>query len=248
MHWVILWLRALGPEWVSAIATLAYVVIFVATVFYVHNQFKEAIKVRKLQVDIALTTEKSRTDNLALDRELYQSFFDNNYSFSEIRASDELKMYVSEIVRKCSRIGLLLESEYVDSDSPSIYTRAIYFIRMWIILEDHIRAGRAHRGTPTHAAPMQRVAATSLRNFLNDPANCNGLKIFPPNDKTNGKLYSRDDLARKLDELDAELKEWDKGRSAARRTRRWRWLREWRTAVLRTRKSAVSPASAPPAK
>src|SRR5260370_24484664 len=109
----------------SAWATCFYVLVFVLSVIYIHHQFRESIKVRKLQVDIALNAERNRVDNIDLHQELHECFFDNDCSYRADRASKELKTHVSEIVRSCNRIGLLLD--YLDRDSPAIYARAHYF-------------------------------------------------------------------------------------------------------------------------
>jgi hypothetical protein len=170
------------------------------------KHIEEMTKLRRLEVELALSAERTRSRRFDLDQALYNKFCEDGFVLKFDDAAAELQTYVLEMIRALSRIGMILQGGALDHSSPSIRERADHFVRCWLVLEHHINEERAKRGIRSWQAPIQYLTVVSLRQLLRDPSV--SLRIFSRDKPSVEKIYSYKELADRLGSLERQLVDW----------------------------------------
>jgi len=191
--------------WASGATIVGTLLVAVAAYIYL-RQLNTMNNTRKLQADLSLFAETHKVGNVRFERMLYGHFCENNFGLPLDGMDDDLRAYIVSTVDALSRVGVLLQNRFIDQSSASVRLLADRALRMWLILEEYVKRSRRRRGDPSWAVEMQLLASAALRQRLKNSRTGDFTIYHPDSTRSECKVYSRDSLHQKLQELETELK------------------------------------------
>ena len=131
-----------------ALSAFATLLVVLAAAIFAMRQLQSMNRTQKLQVALRLFDEFKEIEKLASTRHLYENFCENKRFKLDIAGmSSEERKDITDILHTYAQIGAFVRADLAEGKFV-VPLLAGVCVRMWIVLEEHIREERDRRQYP----------------------------------------------------------------------------------------------------
>jgi hypothetical protein len=162
----------------------------------------------KIVATLSMFSQYHTQETIPNEKSLYAAFCETPRGsvFNPSNLPTDTTQYMTRTLRVFERLGLLVRHGGVNKDAM-LYLIGDVCVRLWIMLEQHIKTERTRRGDRFWHVAIEYLTMLSLQfHIKNSRGDITIYHPDEPNNKDKGKTYDMKELTKKLQEIKAEMK------------------------------------------